>query len=173
MDADRFDALTRTLTSGGTSRRRLLTRLAGSAVGTIAAALGVAEADALHYPCRHVGKPCKRNSQCCSGLCRGPRDRKTCRAHHVGTCTINQNTCTNFTAICAGGACQCYRTTGGASFCASPADQGCKVCTTDAQCVRKLGIAGSACVDFTQGTCASFCGANITATCLAPCTAPA
>jgi len=53
MDADRFDALTRTLTGEARSRRSVLQGLASSAVAALAAALGFTDAEATHYGCRH------------------------------------------------------------------------------------------------------------------------
>jgi hypothetical protein len=169
MDADHFDALSRTLASGGTSRRRLLTRLAGSAVATIVAALGVADADATHYTCRHVGKRCTGNAQCCSGHCRGPQGKKICRAHDVGTCTAEKDQCVGGTGGCAGGACRCFRTSGGASFCAAGSGGVCTPCTKDAQCETVTGI-GSACVPFVRGSCVGSCADPFTA-CFPRCTA--
>ena len=64
MDAERFDALTRTL--GCTTRRRTLRLLAAGTLGGIVALLGHAPAEASHG-CHHVGKPCTRSSQCCTG----------------------------------------------------------------------------------------------------------
>jgi len=171
MDADRFDALTRTLTSGERSRRRLLAGLAGSAAAAVAVALGFAEAGALHYDCRHVGKPCTRNSQCCSSRCLGRRDRKKCQAHHAGTCRVEQNYCTNSLARCGGGSCVCYRTTGGANFCASTREMECDaVCSTDAQCANLLGTPGAACVVRGGINCSTeYCYGHISV-CAYPCT---
>ena len=118
MDADRFDTLTRSVTGAATSRRRLLTAAAGSALATLAAALGVADAGAFHFGCRHVGKPCTRSGQCCSGRCRGPKGKKTCRAHDVGTCTAEKDICLTGGPRCGGAdECECYVTTGGANVC--------------------------------------------------------
>jgi hypothetical protein len=63
MDADRFDALTRSLTAAAPSRRRLLTGLVGSGLATLAAVLGVAETSARR--CRKRQKTCRRTRQCC------------------------------------------------------------------------------------------------------------
>ncbi len=154
MDADRFDALTRALTGAEFSRRRLLMGVAGSTLAAVAVALGVAEADAIHYGCRHVGKPCRRNDQCCSSLCRGPQGRKTCRTHNVGTCTVAKDFCRTGTFGCGEDACFCFRTTGGANFC-STGGGSCMACTRDAQCEIALATRGAACVDNSHGNCTS------------------
>ena len=152
MNASHFDALTRSLTGMASSRRRLLTGMAGSALGAaIATALRAPEAAATIVSCVPVRKRCKRSSQCCSGLCRGPKGKKTCRAHNVGTCTATQNFCSSSTDLCGGGLCGCLRTTGGASFCSRG---GTLIdCTKDAECVEALDTPGAACVVFAGSDC--------------------
>ena len=167
MDPTRFDALTRALTGPAPSRRRLLTGVAGGALGTVAALLGFADADAHHFGCVHVGKRCKRSGQCCSSRCRGPRGEKTCRAHDVDTCTAAKDACITAAAGCGGGSCFCLRTTGRANFCSEGAIE-CRTCTTDAQCVRALGVDGAACITADYGECT--CNTTGTA-CVRPCTA--
>jgi len=66
LDHDRFDDLARTLATG-TSRRQALKLLGGSLTGGLLAALGVGTAVADE--CKRNGKPCKKDSQCCSGTC--------------------------------------------------------------------------------------------------------
>ena len=78
MDANRFDALTRTLTAAG-SRRRALRGLAAVAVVAVAARLGSGETAANHTGCGHTGTGCRRGGHCCSGVCKGSRGKKTCR----------------------------------------------------------------------------------------------
>lgn len=58
MAGGQLDTLTRSLTGGASSRRRLVMGVAGSALAAVATALGFAEAGATHYGCLHVGKPC-------------------------------------------------------------------------------------------------------------------
>jgi hypothetical protein len=79
MDSDRFDALTRGLFAGS-SRRGLLSGLAGGALGLIAGRLPEAleakkrkrrkktrKASPNAFGCLSVGKTCKSAEQCCSG----------------------------------------------------------------------------------------------------------
>jgi hypothetical protein len=151
MNASRFDALTRSLTGTAFSRRRLLRGAAGSAIGVMAVSLGAAEAGATLVSCVQVGKRCKRSGQCCSGHCRGPKGKKTCRAHNVGTCTATQNFCSSATDLCGGGQCGCTRTTGGASFCSKGGSL--INCTKDAECAVALDTPGAACVVFAGSGC--------------------
>ena len=180
MDADRFDALTRSLTGTASSRRRLLTRIARSALGGAAATLGLSVAEATHYDCRHVGITCTRTRQCCSGICRGPQGKKTCRAHGAGTCKqrgqelacttpdVRLSVCNNDPG------CVCYSTTAGSNYCAKnvcptgdPVCGKCAVCKRDADCVRKGFPAGSACVPHSSGRCAGLCESGTA--CMVPC----
>jgi hypothetical protein len=172
MDANRFDAMTRTLIGAAPSRRRLLTGVAGSALGTIAAALGLAGVGANHFGCRHVGVHCKRSGQCCSGRCRGPEGKKRCRAHDVGLCTQGQDFCidgTGATTRChaTNEFCFCFVTTGAAEFCADyAAGLICTDCQKDKDCVAAGFPAGSACVE-TPGACG--CTNTPPRACAAPC----
>jgi hypothetical protein len=161
MDTDRFDALTRSLFGAASSRRRLLTSVAGIAVGSLAVTLGFAEAEAADVTCLPVGKRCKNKGQCCSSRCKNGR----CRAHHVGRCTAAKDTCMTGAFGCGGGSCLCLRTTGGANFCGSGG--GIYVdCTTDAECATALKTPGAACVDSNHGNCSG--PSNL---CALPCTA--
>jgi hypothetical protein len=163
MDTDRFDALTRSLSAAGSSRRRLLIGVAGSALSALAVTLGFAEAEATHFTCLHVGHRCKDKSQCCSSRCK----RGRCRAHNVGRCTAAKDACLTVAAGCGGGNCYCYRTTGGANFCSSGGGQ-CMDCTTDAECAEALNTPGAACLDNNHGIC--NCGGSVTF-CALPCMA--
>ncbi len=167
MDADSFDTLTRSLAISAITRRTALKRLAGGSLGALAAALGVTGAGATHWGCRHVGKPCRRDGQCCSGRCRGPKGNETCRAHHEGSCTAAKDFCVTLTAGCGGGACNCYRTTGGANFCTGGGP--CMACATDRECEIALNVPGSACIDINHANCTPSCG--FSTACAVPCTA--
>jgi hypothetical protein len=144
MDVDRFDALTRSLVGATPSRRRLLTAVAGSGLGALATALGFAEADATHFGCRHVGSGCRRSRQCCSSRCQN----KQCQAHDAGICTAADDACGPNSKKCGQLStgerlCECFVTTGGASFCGG---YGRTVdCTKDKQCEAEFG-SGAACV---------------------------
>ncbi len=101
MDAYRFDALARTLAPGASRRRAL----AGLVSGLLAAAgLGLGGArrpDATAkkrrrkvrrnaFGCVSAGEFCKHAGQCCSGVCRGKKGKKRCRAHDTGGCAAGQ-----------------------------------------------------------------------------------
>ena len=163
MDTDRFDALTRSLFGAASSRRRLLTSVAGIAVGSLAVTLGFAEAEATDVTCLHVGKRCKSKSQCCSSRCKNGR----CRAHNVGRCTTAKDACVTGTVGCGGGSCLCYPTTGGANFCSSGGGL-CMACTTDSECADALNAPGAACVVSNHGNCSCTGSTNF---CALPCTA--
>jgi hypothetical protein len=168
MDGDRFDDLARGL-SAAPSRRALLKGLAGGALAAALAALGAEGAGAGHFGCRHVGKPCARNGQCCSGRCRGPAGRETCRAHHQGGCLASQDQCTAGAGlVCGGGPCFCGRTTGGANVCWEPGTGACVACTTDRQCDRVLSAVGTACITNAD---AATCGCPTVTACVRPCPA--
>ena len=146
MHANRFDTITKDWIS--LPRRRLLTGVAGSALGALAVTLGLGEAEATHFTCRHVGKRCKRASQCCSGICK----RHTCRAHDKGICKASQDACVTSPVGCGGdsaGNCTCVVTTGKASFCGL--DGGTlSGCTRDEECVADKGE-GAACIQCGEG----------------------
>ncbi len=160
MDADRFDALTRSLFAAASSRRRLLLAVSGAALSPLAAALGVADARATHFQCRHVGASCRRDRQCCSSKCRNKR----CKAHYVGGCqpVVGSGTC--FTGVLCRNNCSCTTTTGGAGYC-SDGNHACiePPCTTDKDCEEFTGRKGVACVE------CSLCSSTGGAACMFPC----
>ena len=71
MDAQRFDAMTRALSSG-TSRRRVLRGLAAGAAGAVAGAVGLrrAGAGAPSVNCSAYGRVCTFTGCCTTGTCR-------------------------------------------------------------------------------------------------------
>src|SRR5918995_6666581 len=140
----------------------LLTGVAGSAVATLATALGFAEAGATHFGCLHVGKGCTKPSECCSSRCK----HKRCRAHRVGQCTAENDVCVTDQPLC-GGAPASAGGPPGANFC-SDGGGDCMACSTDAECATALNTPGSACVDASSGIC--NCTGSGTA-CAKPCTA--
>ena len=182
MDADRFDTLTRVLTSA-MPRRRLLRGLASAPFG-----LGLAcVADAASarkrrrkprfnaFGCLDVGTPCAgKDTLCCSGICQGrkPRRGKTdasrCVAHDETTCRAGQLNCEGISVPCttsSGRAGGCYTTTGNAGYCANDGD--CFACGKDADCRPYCGPR-AACI-----RCETGC-AGIGTLCLGPdeCTFP-
>ena len=161
MDPVRFDTLVKSLATAASSRRQLLTGVAGSALGALVVTLGFGEAAASHFGCLDVGQRCTDKSECCSGRCK----RRRCRAHHVGRCTVAKDTCLTGIPGCGSGRCDCHLTTGGAYFCSS-GEGACMTCTTDAECADALGTPGAACIDVNHGDCSC---SSVTTYCAAPC----
>jgi hypothetical protein len=146
MDAARFDALLRSLSTRA-SRRSALAGLTGGLLVLGPLALDGHEAGARkkhhkhkpHHPkkpslnafgCADVGQACGGNDNvCCSGICegkkpkKGKRDTSLCVAHHTGDCTPAATYCTASTVSSkcgfAGADARCQTTTGNASFCAN------------------------------------------------------
>ena len=164
MDTTRFDKITQTFVLKARSRRSLVKLAAGAA---LAAALGrIGREESVAAACRKVGDECRRAGQCCSGVCKGPDGKKTCRAHNVGTCTPDQDTCKQFDATCNGRTdCFCRITTGGASFCSGLGSKS-GACERDADCEARGFPAGSACV---RRTSTSGCEAETATFCAPPC----
>lgn len=97
------------------------------------------------FGCVDVGKTCKNDGQCCSGICEGKKNKK-CKAHDESTCQAGQDSCIGVPAPCmttAGFIGQCGTTTGKAAFCFSDGD--CFPCTKDADCEPTFG-ARAACI---------------------------
>jgi hypothetical protein len=142
MEGELFDGLTRAFSRAATSRRGLL---AGAALGSLVTAFGAPRVEATHFGCKDVGERCRKGRNCCSGRCKN----KHCVGHNAGTCTAAQNFCATDAHACGAGGntCLCLRTTGGANFCASNGTL--TTCTKDRECVKALGSADAACVDFT------------------------
>jgi hypothetical protein len=158
MHPTRFDAFIR-FVARDWSRRGVLRFLAGAVTGLLTVH-DVPRAQAMHFDCRHVRKPCTRSRQCCSGICRGPQGKKTCRAHGTGMCKTGQDSCEVVGDIPCGdntpnGSCVCLVTTGGASFCGG--NHTGTTCTKDKQCEESHGV-GAACVPCDGDTiCVSKC----------------
>ncbi len=152
VNQHRFDGLTRSLASVP-SRRDVLRGLAGAGLELGAARLpGVVAAGETRrkvkkarpnaFGCLDVGNRCKNADQCCSGLCRGKRGKRRCRAHNTEGCTagapphicdLGNRPCTS--SLGDPGFCQ--TTTGKAGYCA--AGGMCHACTTDAECRTAQG----------------------------------
>jgi hypothetical protein len=79
MDADRFDALSRTLTREHT-RRSLVRLLFGLSLGGVLSVLGTAE---VFAGSRLGGAPCTRGRQCQTGRCVGKKGHKKCTCSTV------------------------------------------------------------------------------------------
>jgi hypothetical protein len=140
VDAKRFDRWTRTQAAGGSRRRAIL----GLGAAVVVAALGRRSAGAAML-CRPNQQPCKRGSQCCSGVCAGKNGKRRCRAaFSQSTCTIEKNACpqgeTTGVTDC-GTDCWCWVAAEGASLCGALIDNArtCRDCARIAPgtiCVR-------------------------------------
>ena len=95
MDGQRFDELTRSLAAVA-SRRRLLTTITSGALATLGTLLANDSGRAEHG-CRHAGRACRRDGQCCSGDCLG---NNTCRCARASQCPQPTNPCKK--AVCTG-----------------------------------------------------------------------
>jgi hypothetical protein len=153
MDSDRFDGLTRSVST-------LLSRRSfASALGLSTLALpALVEAKKKHkhkkkkkvklndFGCVNVGDFCKNNGQCCSGICQGKKGKGKCQAHNESTCQPGQDVCTVPAVDCTsetGDPGACSITTGQATYC--EANGTCFDCKKDADCVAVCG-AGAACI---------------------------
>jgi hypothetical protein len=139
IDAFRFDRLTRALVAPA-SRRRLLGGLAGPLGDAATAKQRRKKVKRNAFGCVNVGKFCKHDGQCCSGICKGKKGKKRCRAHGQSTCRRGQDACTRPDVDClssTGESGDCFVTTGKASFCGADGD--CFACTKDADCIPVCG----------------------------------
>lgn len=162
MHATHVDRLTRLLgAASAISRRRTLAALALEFLG-----LSVAPRHAAAGPgCKNVGRKCKRRRQCCSGICRGKRGRKRCKAHDAGGCRAGQQSegCGGADTACTtstGNPGVCETTTGNAGFCAFSGD--CFPCKKDADC-RDVCGPRAACI-----RCVSTCSGVGGTACFGP-----
>jgi hypothetical protein len=151
-----------------------------AAVARIGSGAEPTEAAQVHaerrFSCAAVGDKCNgKDSDCCSGRCKGKgarkgskdkkgrrdrRDNSKCVAHDQGSCTADQDTCESGRIPCGrdsnGG---CLNTTGNAPFCgqvraigSGPPLLGCEDCETDQECEDLNYGTGAACV-----VCESLC----------------
>jgi hypothetical protein len=117
------------------------------------------------FGCIDVGDLCQNDAQCCSGICDGKQGKKTCRAHHTGTCQQGgEGHCVdpdpsrwscNGTSDCA-----CLRTTAGSDACVADAPSGfdyCSDCVRDSDCEAIGYPEGSVCLPLIEGYCATTC----------------
>lgn len=143
MNGLRFDVWT---------RRRFGLAAGGMAVSWLGLAVGVPTLTEARkkkkvkrnaFGCVDVGKFCKNDGQCCSGICAGKKGKKQCKAHDAEGCQARQVEefcggidvpCTTSAGVEDGA---CDTTTGNAGFCAG--DGECTVCTKDADCIALCG----------------------------------
>jgi hypothetical protein len=151
MDATRFDNLTRSLQR--LAPRRAALSVLGGSLAALLPRLGRDDASAKKnrkkskkkvkfndFGCVNVGSLCKNNGQCCSGICKGKKGKKKCKAHDQSTCLAGQTACGGAVIDCVTPLGQqgfCETTTGNAGYC--QVDGGCFACTKDADCVPFCG----------------------------------
>ncbi len=170
MDATRFDALTRKLSS----RRTVLTGLLGGGLATL---LGLTT-DAGNVVVAR--ERCKRGQQRCGKRCIPRRTCCTtanCRSGKIcirGKCVVGRGTCAAGANACteagscgpAGSDCQCFQTAENKTRCGNNVILGndCSTCVTDANCaVDYPGVRGAFCAVFVGQNCGNC---NV---CMAPC----
>ena len=90
-----FDALATEMASGRLTRRKALKLLGAALAGGALASLGIGETAAA-AGCKDIGRKCRKDRQCCSGIC----ERGTCSA-----CRLNNSSC-NAGSECCSGICQ-------------------------------------------------------------------
>jgi hypothetical protein len=172
VNQNRFDGLTRSLTSVP-SRRDVLRGLAAAVVGVGAARVpGVVAARKTRKPkspkpnefgCLDVGDRCKTAGQCCSGICKGKRGKRRCRAHDSGGCKAGKypTVCGGMDVACTtsrGKPGLCVTTTGNAGYCMATSLP--YACRTDSDCRSTPGgILGprAACYRCSQSMVGTFC----------------
>jgi hypothetical protein len=137
--------------------------------GLLTASFGAAAVPGVAALTRN-GRPCRRGSQCLSGLCRGKGGRKTCRpAPNQGICTVESNAGalppvrTDCALAGSSERCLCWVTTAGRSFCGEAAPEACG-CGADNDCAN---VPGAVCVENRPG---AFAGCGIA--CVLPCRFP-
>lgn len=148
MDAQDFDRVARVAATR--LPRRALAGLFGlSSLGVISHAQAKKKHKKVKrnsFGCVNVGKYCKNDGQCCSGICSGKKRKHKCKPHDERTCQSGQDFCHSVTTPCTTSADfegLCAITTGKASYCFS--DGGCFPCVKDKDCEPTFGT-GAACV---------------------------
>jgi hypothetical protein len=102
------------------------------------------------FGCVDVGRYCQTADQCCSGICTGEGNQKTCQAHHQTTCQPGGSLCAPPYTECTtvnGDPGLCSTTTGNAGYCAARGD--CYPCHRDIDCEFFYGP-GAACASCVQ-----------------------
>jgi hypothetical protein len=148
------DELARGLATGRMSRRRVLKVLGGTLAGGLLAVFGVGGGVAAAHECKRNGKACKKDSQCCSGIC----SSGTCAAcrPNSGSCTANTQCCSG---NCSGGtctACPSGRVLLSNGTCALPCSSDCPDCSSVGRpnCGEEADTGGAFCIgDPTTDTC--------------------
>lgn len=169
MESDRFDVVTRAISSSG-SRRTLAGLLGFGILATpvLADARKNRKNRNNHnnrkknrkrgnvvfndFGCANVGGYCTANEHCCSGLCAGKQGKKACQAHDTGGCPSVSKPCDNeeLCTTSTGEEGFCLSTTGHGGYCYAEAR--CFVCKTDVDCIPVCGP---------QAACISCLGSSI------------
>ena len=152
MDDRPFDRLTRRLVLGGFTAAL---GLGTARLPDVAIAKKRKKVKRNAFGCVNVGKFCKNAGQCCSGVCRGKKGKKKCKAHDAGDgCHAGDQTdsCGGTVAIgCMTATGEedglCNTTTGTAPYCSSEAFGSflCTDCSKDVECQELCGPA-AACI---------------------------
>jgi hypothetical protein len=151
VDQQHFDGVPRSLRGGPTRRHVLRGLLAAAGLGWGGARWPAGAAARRKrtrtvrrnaFGCVDVGGFCTDAGQCCSGVCRGKRGKKRCRAHDADVCTAGQRdvNCGGQDVACTSGTGQpgvCETTTGNAPYCAG--SLWVVPCATDRECRRYCG----------------------------------
>jgi hypothetical protein len=85
------------------------------------------------YGCVNVGGICKHDRQCCAGICKGNKGKRTCKAHDPWGCAAGLDACLGPDQECLIAGREdgiCATTTGNAGYCANWAQ--CVACPQDA-----------------------------------------
>lgn len=130
MDTDRFDWLTRSLSTmltrralaGGLGLGALALPHLSDAKKTRKRKKNKKKAKFNAFGCVNVGGFCKNDDQCCPGIYEGSNDKKTCQAHDVSSCEAGdrESTCGGVDQSCIatdGSGGLCNTTTGNAAYC--------------------------------------------------------
>jgi hypothetical protein len=161
VDANRFDRLTRSLSTKTSRRQTLAALLLGSAGLAVPVDWVVAGPG-----CKNVGRKCKRSTQCCSGVCKVKKGKNRCKAHDTGGCRagVQELACGGEDdALCTtadGAEGVCDTTTGNAGFCT--VNGACFPCAKDAEC-RPICGPRAACI-----VCADECADQGGTACVGP-----
>jgi hypothetical protein len=187
MDDVRFDAFTRgVVTVLPMTSRRHLARLTASIPLLAPLILSATDDTAARkkrkhkhkkkvkrndFGCVDVGKFCKNDGQCCSGICSGKKGKKTCKAHDSAGCQSNEICGASCGVDCTTSSGDpegcCLATTGAGFYCM--ASLACFPCQRDADCTALCGPqaaclacplctdeGGTACAGVSVGSCSAM-----------------
>jgi len=108
-----FDELVRGLASGEFSRRKALRLMGAALVGGTLSSLGIDGVAAADDLCKPVGKKCRKDKQCCSGICSNgrcaacPAGTTLCGGQCVSSCSEGVLDPTTCQCVCPAVSCCC------------------------------------------------------------------